>query len=265
MQDLHSSSLEHIDILQLRYPRLTKEEAVAILLERIGGNTATGLAIPDMSTVNQLQDDPRFKELLRRRFLIFNDGAGMQWVSRRLGKPFPANLNGTDLTPLLMSQAPKGTRVYVIGAKPGRAQRAMETLAERYPDIAFVGSHHGYFSQDEEPTVIQQIRESKPDIVMVGMGNPLQCYFIDRQLDDPTFRGVLFLAIGGFLNYLSDDLQRAPVWMRRFKLEWFYIVLQQPSKLKRYFVGIPKFMLRCLWAEFRNQHALPSQQRESHR
>lgn len=256
--DVIPSNGKYVDILQLRFPRITKEEAVDMLLQKIVSGNGGGVCFPDMSTLNLAEKDPSFKILLRKRVLTLNDGAGLAWIARRRGLPFPDNLNGTDLCPRLFARAPKETRVFLLGGKPGTADRAREKLAHDYPDLDFIGSYHGHLSVGEEDKLITLLRGLKPQVLLVGMGNPLQIRFIDRYLDDPAFQNTLFLAVGGFMHYYSGELSRAPVWVRRLSLEWLFITLQQPHKLKRYFIGIPLFLLNCLRAERDNCHDLPS-------
>ena len=247
-----------VDILQLRFPLVTQEEAITMLLQQIASGRGGGVCFPDMSTLNLAEKDTSFKDLLRQRMLTLNDSAGLAWMARRRGRPFPDKLNGTDLCPRLFARAPNKTRVFLLGGKPGTADRARDELARTYPHLEFVGAHHGHFSEGEEQKVIALLRELKPQILLVGMGNPLQIRFIDRHLDDPAFQQTLFLAVGGFMHYYSGELSRAPVWVRRVHLEWLYITLQQPHKLKRYFIGIPLFLFNCLRAEFLGHHDIPN-------
>lgn len=248
---------ESVDILGVRFPRLGVQEALELLLRRLAERRTTGVCFPDMSTLNIAADNPGFLRLLARRFLVFNDGAGLAWAARRRGRPLPANLNGTDLIPRLFDAAPPGTTVYLLGARPGVAERARGVLAGRFPQLAFVGSHHGYLDTAGEAEVVAELRQLRPRIVLVAMGNPLQVELIDRHLDEPELEGTMWFAIGGQLDYYGGTLRRAPALLRRLKLEWLFIVLQQPHKARRYFVGIPRFLLRCLLAERRGGHDAP--------
>jgi N-acetylglucosaminyldiphosphoundecaprenol N-acetyl-beta-D-mannosaminyltransferase len=235
----------HVEILQVRFPRLTRDEAVQLLLERLSAQRSTGACFPDMSTLNLAAERPAFRRLLQHRLLVFNDGAGAAWAARRQGRPLPANLNGTELCPRLLEAAPAGTSVFLLGARPGVAARAAARLAARFPHLHFVGSHHGYLDAAAEAQAIGALRRLRPRIVLVAMGNPLQVELIDRHLDDPALAGTLWLAVGGLLDYHGGSLRRAPPWVRRARLEWLYIVFQQPYKARRYFAGIPLFVLRC--------------------
>lgn len=246
---------DKVDVLGVSFPRLDGASAVQFLLSRLGAATSTGVCFPDMSTLNLAAERPAFRQLLQQRMVVFNDGAGLSWAARRLGRPLPANLNGTDLVPQLLQAAPATTSVFLLGAKPGVAAQAQAVLASRFPRLRFIGSHHGYLDSATEARVVAQLRAARPAIVLVAMGNPLQIEFIDRHLDDPLLAGTLFLAVGGQLDYYGGTLKRAPQLLRRARLEWLYIVLQQPYKARRYLVGIPRFLLRCLIAEQRGTHA----------
>lgn len=248
-----------VDVLGVRFPRLQADEAVALLRGRLLRGESTGVCFPDMSTLNLSAERPDFLRLLQRRMLVLNDGAGLAWAARRRGRPLPANLNGTDLVPRLLAAVPAGTSVYLLGGRPGVAERAQAVLAARAPGVRFVGSHHGYFDRAGEAAVLAELRRLRPRIVLVAMGNPLQVELIDRHLDDPALAGTLWLAVGGQLDYYGGTLRRAPAIVRRARLEWLYIVAQQPYKARRYFVGIPQFLARCLLAERRGAHALPGE------
>jgi N-acetylglucosaminyldiphosphoundecaprenol N-acetyl-beta-D-mannosaminyltransferase len=97
----------------------------------------------------------------------------------------------------------------------------------------------------------------RPAVILVGMGNPQQVELIDRHLDDPSLRGTLWLAVGGQFDYYGGALRRAPQLLRRLRLEWLYIVMQQPHKLRRYFIGIPLYLGRCALAALTGSHDIP--------
>ena len=248
-----------VDVLGVRFPRLTRAAAVAALIDAVDRRLTIGVAFPDMSTLNIASRQPAFRSLLQRRVLTLNDGAGLAIVARFLRRrPFPDNLNGTDLCPDLLGRVPRGTTVFLLGAKPGVAERAEESLRGRFPHVSFVGHHHGYLDDQTEADVVATLRRLRPQIVFVGMGNPLQVELIDRHLDDPDLAGMTWLAVGGQLDYYGGDLVRAPRWIVRARLEWLYLVVRQPHKAGRYLLGIPRFLARSTWAEVRSRHDAPA-------
>ncbi len=245
-----------VDVLQVRFPRLYAEEAVALLLSKLHAGESTGVCFPDMSTLNLAAEKPAFRRLLQRKMLVLPDGAGVMWMASWRGKPLPANLNGTDLVPRFFAAAPKGTSVFLLGGRDGVAAKTMQRFADRFAHLRFVGCSHGYLAPDEEKRLVDHLCELRPQVVLVGMGNPLQVEWIARHLDDPRLRGTMWLAIGGQFDYYGGTLKRAPESIRRLRLEWLYIVAQQPHKLSRYFIGIPRYLVRCALAAVTHSHDL---------
>ena len=254
LSDDVTSAAGHVDLFGVRFPRATRDEALEAMLRWVDEHRTAAVAFPDMSTLNITWRQPAFRTRLRGRTTTFNDGAGLALAARLRRRRLPANLNGTDLCPELLAAAPAGTSLYLLGAAPGVAERAASVLAERHPHIRVVGHHHGYLDHDTEDLVVAELRDARPRIVMVGMGNPLQVEFIDRHLDDPGLAGTLWLAVGGQLDYYGGSLTRAPAWMVRGRLEWLYLVWRQPHKLSRYAVGIPLFLGRTIVAQLRGHH-----------
>ncbi len=245
-----------VDVLGVRFPRLYCEEAVALLLTKLRGDDSTGVCFPDMSTLNLAVENPSFRRLLQRRMMVLADGAGVMWVASCRGKPLPANLNGTDLVPRFLASAKAGTAVFLVGGAEGVAAQTSERFAQRFPHLRFVGSSQGYLDEASEDQLIERLRALRPQVILVGMGNPKQVELIDRYLDDPTLKGTLWLAVGGQFDYYGGTLSRAPGWLRKLRLEWLYIVAQQPHKLRRYFVGIPLYLSRCALASLTRSHDL---------
>jgi len=246
--------IPHVDILRVRLPLLTREQAIDLLLDRLDRRETTGVCFPDMTMMNLASRDDRLRGLLQGRMLVLNDGAGMSWIARRLGRPFPDDLNGTDLFPQFLDKTPPGTRIYLVGGETPTPEKARETLAKKYPHLEFVGRHHGYFDEEGERTLVREIREASPGLVLVGMGKAQQVHFIDSRLDDPALAGVVWIAVGGLLDRYAGSFKRAPAWMRRMNLEWLHIITQHPHKARRYLLGIPAFLARCIAAQARNGH-----------
>jgi len=245
-------NLEPVEIFGIRFPRTTSNALIAELLTRIESGLGGGICFPDMSTMNLVVKDTGLRKCLQKKMEVYNDGAGLGWAARQKGKPFPDNLNGTDLVPKFLSFVPKGTRVYVVGGRQRTVNAAVDNMKQQFANVDFVGWHHGYLDNKEEAELVRDMQSRRPHIVLVAMGNPLQIRFIARHKDKPGFDNSLFLAVGGLLHYFSGELRRAPRWMRRYKLEWLFITLQQPYKFKRYFLGIPRFFYNFYKYEIRS-------------
>jgi N-acetylglucosaminyldiphosphoundecaprenol N-acetyl-beta-D-mannosaminyltransferase len=162
-----------------------------------------------------------------------------------LDTPLPAFIPGIDLmTEMCRLACDEERSIYLLGAQPGVAEKAAANLQAIFPGLKVAGTHDGYFSREhEEQNVIAEIRDRAPSFLFVGMNVPWQEKWISRHLralDVPIVMGV-----GGSFDVLSGQLRRAPLWMRRFGVEWVFRTLQQPWRLQR-IKDLPVFMWRVL-------------------
>ena len=187
----------------------------------------------------------RIGPCVNRGHLVLNDGTGVRWAARWQGQPFEHNHVGTDLVPDLCGEGLRwGMRVFLLGGRPGVAERAAGALVSRFPGVVIAGHHHGYVGLSDDERVCRTINEARPDLLLVAMGNPLQEMWIDRNLRGLE-RGVA-LGVGGLFDHLAGSLRRAPRWVRSAGCEWVQILLQQPHKWRRYVLGNPVFLYRMI-------------------
>jgi len=135
-----------------------------------------------------------------------------------------------------------GLSFWFLGAAPGVAEEAMRRCRERFPRSRFLGASDG-FAKDWNP-VIAEISAARPDVLLVGMGVPLQEKWIAAHIGDLKGVGAV-VAIGALLDFLSGRVRRAPVWMRRAKLEWVWRLAIEPRRMfRRYVIGNFLFLRR---------------------
>jgi exopolysaccharide biosynthesis WecB/TagA/CpsF family protein len=235
-----------VDDLGVPVAALTVLEAnseVSRLLAEPGPQT---LVYVNAHSVNLARSHDRYRACLADADLVLNDGSGLALAARVGGRRFPANLNGTDFTPeVLRLAARRGLGVYLLGGRDGVAARAADRLGELVPGLRVVGHHHGYFADHEGRDVAEQIKQSGADLVLVAMGNPRQELWLAEHL---TATGAaLGVAVGAFLDFAAERVQRAPQWMRNAGIEWLYRLSREPGRLfARYVVGNPLFVARVL-------------------
>lgn len=139
-----------------------------------------------------------------------------------------------------------GLRVYLLGAEEQVVDAAARRFPVLFPDAELVGWRNGYFNHEQPDKVIAAINASRPDLVLVGFGNPLQERFIERNraaIDAPLVAGV-----GGLFGFWAGARRRAPLAWRRAGMEWLHILMTEPGKTQRYLVGNPAFLARMvLW------------------
>lgn len=221
----------------------TSTEAIDLLDREFKRETPEVVVFANAHTLNSTAVDDRVQSVLDHS-IVFNDGIGVDIASRLLfGKTFPENLNGTDFIPHYLRQTRHRYRVFLLGGQRGIASTAARRLANIAPQHEFVGSHHGYFSKGDQPYVIEQIRRSRADILLVAMGNPHQETWLDDHLRETGCS--LGFGVGGLFDFTAGFVPRAPEWIQAARMEWSYRLLQQPRRLwRRYLVEMPVFLMR---------------------
>lgn len=182
-----------------------------------------------------------FKNLLLEADEIHPDGMPMVHISRLLtSKKLKERVATTDLVHAVAETAEKqGLSFYFLGGSEEINKRAVNNMRDRYPNLIFAGASDGYFSEEQEPLVVENIAKLKPDILWVGMGVPREQSFVSRNRAKLIGVGVIKTS-GGLFDFLSGKNKRAPVWMQNFGMEWIYRTLQEPRRLAvRYLVTNP--------------------------
>ena len=128
--------------------------------------------------------DKKYQQTLNDADLVYADGIGVVYGARLWGHSLPGRSTGADFMPdFCRTFADKGLRLYFLGAPPGVAEQAADRLRQDIPDLLITGTHHGYFTPEQEEDVIAEINGAKPDIVVVGLGAPYQEFWISKNAD----------------------------------------------------------------------------------
>jgi N-acetylglucosaminyldiphosphoundecaprenol N-acetyl-beta-D-mannosaminyltransferase len=197
-------------------------------------------------TLNLAYESPDYRQVLCSADQVFGDGTGVRWAARLVhGVRMADNVNGTDLVPAFLGgQAGRGLRYFLLGTRPDAIGRTADYAAEAFPNWTLAGFHHGYVVPEASEDLIEAINTARPELLLVGMGNPKQEAWIAENLG--RLRVALVIGVGGLFDYWAGDLDRAARWVRRFGLEWVHLLVRQPRKARRYLLGNPLFLWRLL-------------------
>lgn len=189
-------------------------------------------------------DNPSFHRTLASADLVVPDGAGVVWAARRLNEPVQERVAGFDLMHELLGVGNrKGWSAYLLGASSEIIETAYEKLKQQYPGVRFVGCRDGYFTDTEDREVVAAVREAKPDLLFVARATINQEPWIEKYQDE---LGVpVIMGVGGSFDVIAGKLKRAPALFRKMGMEWFYRLLQEPTRFKRMLV-LPKFALKVI-------------------
>lgn len=235
-----------ITLLGVRYACLSEAAALAEAERLYEGERPATIAVTNAHGLNLAYSDPSYRAVLQGVDLVLNDGKGVMLGALMKGRRFSADLNGNRFAPLLLERAAaRGWSVYFLGGRPGVAERAAERARELSPRLQIVGTRDGYFSADEEESVIAEIRGAEAGLLFVALGNPRQEQWLDRNLARTGAR--LGIGVGAFFDFMAQEVPRAPRWMNRVGLEWAFRLAKEPRRLwRRYLLGNPLFLWRVL-------------------
>lgn len=232
-------SPESVRVLGVRVDRVTTEQALHMMERFIAERRPHQVVTLNPEFVIKAQHNAEFRVTLEEADLALPDGAGLLWAARLLGRPLLERVTGSDIVPLIAEMsARQGYRLYLLGAAPGVAEKAAETLKRNYPGLQIVGAYAGSPDPAEEDGIIARIVAASPDFLFVAYGAPRQDLWIHRNL---RRLGVpVCMGIGGTLDFIAGVAVRAPRWMRKVGLEWLHRLLRQPWRWRR-MLALPQF------------------------
>ena len=223
------------DILGLQFDNVTMEEALALGKGFLEGDRAAVVVTPNAEIGYDAAKDGDFCALLNRADLMLPDGAGVVLAAKLRKTPLKEKVAGIDFARNMLSVfAERGTKLFLLGSKPGVAEQAAEKMRELAPGLEICGTADGYFQ--DEGSVIEQINASGAEAVFVCLGAPKQERFMFDHRDElPTVR--LMAGLGGSLDGFAGNVK----WMRKLQLEWFYRLVKEPKRFKR-MLRLPKYV-----------------------
>ena len=135
--------------------------------------------------------------------------------------------------PLFKQLSISKSEVYFIGTKPKFIEKSIQNIQVKYPDLNIIGSRDGYFKDDEELMLhIKEIIKLNPEVIIVGMGSPLQeNYLIKLKGAGWSGRGY---SCGGFLHQSFQNTDYYPNWVNKLNIRWLYRIYNEPKLIKRY-------------------------------
>jgi N-acetylglucosaminyldiphosphoundecaprenol N-acetyl-beta-D-mannosaminyltransferase len=235
---------DRANICGFEVDRVSLDDFIRYIDDSIPQHRSCHIVLVNAAKIVKAKFDQELAHIIRTADFVGADGVPIIWASKLFGVPLPGRVNGTDLMERLIElAAQRGYRLYLLGAKQEIITKAVDNLMLKYADLKIAGFRNGYFrSEAEEMTAVQQIAASRADILLVGMGSPMKEKWVRRyssELSVPIIHGV-----GGSFDILGGLTKRAPVWMQRVGLEWFFRLMQEPARMwKRYLVTNSLYIL----------------------
>ncbi|WP_334302865.1 WecB/TagA/CpsF family glycosyltransferase [Tepidibacter aestuarii] len=246
------NTLERINILGVPVHKVDMNEALNASSNFFDRDKKSVIVTPNSEIVMMAKDDEKFLNIIKEADLVIPDGIGLVIASKIIKNPLTERVTGIDLMENILNYCNENNKsIFILGGKPGVADKAVENIVKKYPNIKNSGAHHGYFKghhighegHDEEKEVIRKINEIKPDILFVAFGAPKQELWIQRYKDEVDTS--VFMGVGGSVDVYAGEVKRAPEVYQKFGLEWFYRLVKEPWRYKRMML-LPKFIVQVI-------------------
>jgi N-acetylglucosaminyldiphosphoundecaprenol N-acetyl-beta-D-mannosaminyltransferase len=236
--------MKTVDILGVPFASLTFDETLVLLESCLQEPKNHIIVTPNPEGVMLGRRCPDFAKAIADADLRLADGTGIVLASRYRKTPLPQRVRGVDVVFALLERMSKRNNftAYFLGAAPGVAEKAKANAEKRFPGLTVAGLHHGYFSPGEEALILADIREKKPNLLLVCTGMPRAEIWAVKHRDLPVG---LTVCAGGTLDILGGNVKLAPAIWRKFGLEWLYRLFTQPRRAKR-MLDIPRFVLAVM-------------------
>ncbi|MDM8538099.1 WecB/TagA/CpsF family glycosyltransferase [Desulfobacterales bacterium HSG17] len=198
---------------------------------------------------------PELLRILRRADMVTADGMPLLWISRIIGKSLKERVTGADLAPRLAKEAARrGKSIYFLGGAGDAGEKAAQILHQKFPDLTIAGLDAPFVyvsgerlesAYEADTPIVEQINNSKADILLVAFGNPKQEVWFARNRE--RLQVPITIGIGGTFEFITQQVRRAPLWMQKAGLEWVFRISQDPKRLwKRYLLGFFKLFTMIL-------------------
>lgn len=238
-----------ITILGVPIDRITRDEAGTITenLIKESNKSCKMIFAPNVEFIMYAQKDKEFAKILKQSSLSTPDSVGIMIGAKLQRRAFKERIPGQSyFRKIIELSNEKGYSIYLLGGKPGIAEITEKKLRSLFPNVNIVGTHHGYFSENGEKEVIEEINRLQPNVLFVALGAPKQEKWIYEHRNE--LKVDVAAGQGGTYDYEAGRIKRAPVIIQKMGIEWFWRLCREPSRIKRQLV-LPVYLFKVLFAK----------------
>jgi N-acetylglucosaminyldiphosphoundecaprenol N-acetyl-beta-D-mannosaminyltransferase len=232
-----------VNFLNIPLDAITMEETLNLIDEAVVSKKRINHVVINAGKVVLMQKDPKLFNSVTSCDIINADGQSIVWAARFLGKKIPERVAGVDLMQELIKMAyEKKYKCFFLGAKEEVVKNVVDIYSQKYHPGIIAGYRNGFFTKEEEEVIARQIADSGAQLLFVAISSPKKENFLYE------YKGLLekvnfTMGVGGAFDVIAGVTKRAPEWIQKIGMEWFYRFLQEPKKMwRRYLIGNFKFI-----------------------
>ena len=218
------------EVLGVAFDNVTMEQAAELGGKMLQEDRFHYVVTPNPEFILAAEKDESFRAVLNAADLVIPDGIGVIYSAKILGTPLAERVPGIEFSAKMLEKLNEmGGRLFLLGAKPGVAEKAGENICAQYPNIVLCGTQDGYFKDEEE--VILKVAAAKPDLVFVCLGAPKQEKWMARWGQHTGAK--MAIGLGGCLDVYAGNVERAPEAWQKLGMEWAYRLKREPKRIGR--------------------------------
>lgn len=243
-----------IDLFDCPIDALTMEETVSTINKAIAERKHLHHVVVNVAKLVNMQKNAELKKSVIDCDIINADGQGVVWASQILGKKLPERVAGIDLMERLVQLAHENKyTIFFFGAEEAIVTEVLNKYSKKYSSNIIAGYRNGYFKKENEKEIAKQIADAKPNILFVAMGSPKKENFL---FENKEILGNInfIMGVGGSFDVVACKVKRAPIWVQKIGMEWFYRMAQEPQRLfMRYFTTNTALIKLIIKEKFKKQ------------
>ena len=241
--------LKRVNILGVGISAISLTEAIQQIATWIEERSRHYVNVCTVHTVMECFRNQILRNIVNKSGMVTPDGMPLVWLCRYHRYNVVTRVYGPDLMLAFCEYSvPRGYRHFFYGGESGIPQKLVKELERRYPGLQVAGTYSPPLravGEMEEPTVIESINSTNPDVVWVGLGTPKQDFWVAQHR--PLLNTPILVAVGAAFDFLTGMVPQAPAWMQRNGLEWLFRLICEPRRLAhRYLVYNPLFIMHVL-------------------
>lgn len=243
-----------VPVAGARVNPVTRVDATELVISWASTGLSALVVTPNVDHLVMLEQDEQFRAVYADARLQVCDGMPLMLLSRLSGSPLPERVTGADLfIDVCARAAEQGLKVFIAGGMEDVRRKGTEVLRQRFPalDVCGYSPPLGFEGTEHDDRLQAQIAAAAPDIVMVCLGAPRSEIWAARQRDRYP---AVYLCVGAAIDFVAGAKKRAPVWMQRAGLEWFYRLVQEPRRLWRRYMIQDRAFFGIALRHLRNHH-----------